>query len=110
MAASPQTGPADPVQVYQEQQQQMREMEDGVQPLALQLLCACRCGNVLEALQLMGCSHSKMLMNQIVAAVEAGPERFLASQPEDKAAKVRVALGADDAVIPELAADIAASM
>jgi hypothetical protein len=108
-ALSP-NGPTDPEEVYLQQERQMREREEGAQQLALELLNACRCGNVLEALRLMGCTHCKMLLSRIVAAVEEGPQSFLASQPVEKAVKTRAALGADDAVIPELALDIAASM
>ncbi len=100
----------EPDVVFRMQQQQLREYEDGVQQQALQLLRACRSGSVLEALQVMGCSHCQMLVRQIVAAVEEGPERFLASQPKDKEPLLRAAIGADDAKIPDLVLDIAASM
>ena len=100
----------EPDVVFRMQQQQLGEYEDGVQHQATLLLRACRSGSVLEALQVMGCSHCHMLVSQIVAAVEEGPEHFLASLPKDKEPVVRAAMGADDAKIPDLLLDIAASM
>jgi hypothetical protein len=100
----------DPVAVYEQQQQQLRAFEDGAQARALELLHACRCGSVLHALQLMGCTHCEMLVSRIVEAAEEGPERFLASQPVEKEVPMRAALGAEDAKIQDLATDIAMSM
>ena len=100
----------DPVAVFQLQQQLLREYEEGVQPQAAVLQHACRNGDVLQALQVMGCNHSRMLIDRIVSAVEEGPERFLAAQAQDKVPAMRVALGAEDAKIHELAADIHSSM
>jgi hypothetical protein len=110
MATSRPIGAPDPVAVYELQRQELLAYEDAAQARALQLLQACRCGNVLEALQLMGCTHCEMLVNRIVEAVEEGPERFLASQPVEKEVPMRAAVGADDAKIQDLATDIAISM
>ncbi len=110
MAASRSSVAPDPVAVHELQQQQLRAYEEGVNSRALQLLHACRCGDVLQALQLMGCSHCAMLMNRIVEAVEEGPERFLSAQPVEKEVPMRAALGADDAKIQDIATDIATSM
>ncbi len=101
---------SDPAEVFRAQEQQLREYEDAVQPHALSLLLACRHGNLLEALKVMGCNHCRTLIDRIVTAVEAGPETFLSSQPKDKEPAMRVALGADDAKSLDIAADIAASM
>jgi hypothetical protein len=100
----------EPLEVFRAQEQQLREYADTVQLHALPLLQACRDGNVLEALKLMGCSHCRMLIHRIVAAVEKGPESFLSSQPRDKEPSMRAAMGAEDAKIQDITNDIAASM
>jgi hypothetical protein len=101
---------SDPVTVFQMQEQQFREYEESVHIQALELLYACRNGNVLEALRIMGCSHCRMLVDRIAEAVDQGPDRFVASQPKDKQLLLRDSLGADEAKIQDLAADIEASM